>query len=112
MIIQRGKPQKNKTVGIATLPDGQRFATLEPPWKNNRVSVSCIPAGQYFFMVDNFGRFTWFKVLDVPNRTHIEMHMGLFSEGCILMLRAGLEAMQGFYNDPKLKYVLEIRDYD
>jgi hypothetical protein len=111
MIIQRGKPQKNRTVGIHILPDGREFPTLEPPWKNNEVNISCIPAGFYRFAVDNTGKYQWFKILFVPKRTNIEMHIGLFSEGCVLMLREGLLAMREFYNDPAEIYVVEIRDY-
>jgi hypothetical protein len=111
VIIQRGKPQPNKTVGIQILPDGREFPTLEPPWRNNQVKISCVPAGFYRFVVDTTGRFQWFKILFVPKRTHIEMHMGLFSEGCVLMLKQGLLAMQEFYNDPAEIYIVEIRDY-
>ena len=113
MIIQRGKSPKDRTNGIAILPDGTEFDTIELPWKNNQIGISCIPAGHYKFMVDSHGRFQWFRILDVFERDHIEFHLGTgpwHSQGCILMTREGLNAMKWFYNDPKLKYVLEIRD--
>jgi hypothetical protein len=115
MIIQRGKPQPDRTNGIATLPDGTEIKTLERPWLNNQPNVSCIPAGIYKFKRDNCGRFQWFKVLDVPGRTHIEFHEGhkpTHSEGCILICFDGLKAMESFFNDYELEYVLEIKNYE
>jgi len=114
MIIQRGKPQRDRTVGVLTLPDGQEFDTLERPWKDNHASVSCIPAGHYIFRRDTHGRFQWFRVLDVPGRTNIEFHEGTkpsHSEGCILVSKECLNAMLWFFGDENIKYVLEIRDY-
>ena len=65
MIIQRLKSPDDRTNGIAILPDGAEYPTLERPWLNNQTSVSCIPAGHYKFKRDTHGRFQWFKVLDV-----------------------------------------------
>lgn len=110
--IDRLESPSDRTNGVLTLPDGSEHKTLERPWKDNKVGQSCIPKGFYFFMVDNVGRFQWFKILNVLDRKHIEFHLGTkpsHSKGCILMTIEGLRAMQKFCNDPTLKYVLEIR---
>ena len=114
MIIQRLDSPKDRTNGIATLPDGREFNSLERPWRDNIVSKSCIPAGQYMFVRDTNGRFQWFRVLDVEGRTDIEMHMGSrpsHSEGCILLPKKCLVIMkEEFYGEENLKFVLEIRN--
>mgnify|MGYP003650043724 CR=1 FL=1 len=114
MIIQRIKSPSDRFNGIATLPDGSEHYSLERPWLNNQTSISCIPAGHYKFKRDTHGRFQWFKVLYVDERTHIEMHLGTqprHSEGCILLPKECLLAMKNtFYNDLDLTYVLEIRN--
>lgn len=116
MILQRLKSPADRTVGVLTLPNGTEYSTLERPWLNNERSVSCIPAGHYKFKRDTHGRFQWFKVLDVPNRSNIEMHLGTkpsHSEGCILLSFECLTSMRDFFfNDLNLTYVLEIRDYE
>ena len=108
MIIRDYQP--DKTTGIWTLPDGTEIPTLERPWLNNQVMISCIPPGIYKFKRDHFGKHQWFSILDVPNRTNIEIHPGSkveHSNGCILMSRESLDKMLGFYDDDKT-YVLEI----
>jgi len=98
------------------LPDGSEYPTLELPWRDNAVGVSCIPAGQYRFERDVHGRFQWFRILFVPERTDIEMHLGTkpsHSEGCILMTKECLLTMKNkFFDDLREQYVLEIRDYE
>lgn len=114
-ILQRNKPLPDRTNGTLTLPDGQEFDTLERPWLNNQTSISCIPAGHYKFTRDTHGRFQWFRVLDVPNRTNIEFHPGTkpeHSKGCILVPMECLKAMLWFFGDKKLNYILEVRDYE
>ncbi len=113
MILQRIESPSDRTNGILTLPDGSQFPTLERPWIDNQVSISCIPFGFYKFIRDTHGRFQWFRVLDVPERTHIEFHEGTnpsHSEGCILVSHDALTAMMWFFGDTKLTYVLEIRN--
>jgi hypothetical protein len=114
VILQRLKSPSDRTNGIVTLPDGTEYPSLERPWLNNQTSISCIPAGHYKFKRDTHGRFQWFEVLDVDNRTHIEMHLGTkpsHSEGCILLPMECLLAMKNFfYGDLDLTYVLEIRN--
>ena len=115
MILQRLSSPSDRTNGIWTLPDGELIRTLERPWLDNQVSVSCIPAGIYKFRRDTHGRFQWFRILDVPNRTDIELHEGTkpsHSEGCILMSTADLNTLKWWCGNESIKYVLEIRDYE
>lgn len=115
MILQRLKSPSDRTNGIWTLPDGTEIKTLERPWADNQVSVSCIPAGVYKFRRDTHGRFQWFRILDVPNRTDIEVHEGFeprHSEGCVLMSHDELKALLWWCGDESIEYVLEIRDYE
>lgn len=113
VIIQRNKPLKDRTLGVVTLPDGREFESMELLWNDNKVGASCIPAGFYRFKRDLFGRFQWFRVLDVHKRTNIEMHLGTkpsHSKGCILLTIECLRAMMDLYGDDHLEYVLEIRE--
>lgn len=71
---------------IGKLSNGLR--TLERAWLDNTVSVSCIPEGVYTVNRDHTGRFQFYQVQDVPGRTFIELHGGVYpkhSEGCILI---------------------------
>ena len=113
MIIQRLDSPDDRTNGILTLPDGTDYPTLERPYQDNQPNISCIPAGHYKFKRDTHGRFQWFRVLDVPDRTHIEFHQGTkpeHSAGCILVSHDALTAMMWFFGDEKLTYTLEIID--
>ena len=113
MILQRLKSPRDRTNGLLTLPDGTDFPTLERPWLNNQTSISCIPSGHYKFKRDTHGRFQWFRVLNVFERTHIEFHEGTkpeHSAGCILISHDALTAMMWFFGDEELTYTLEIID--
>ena len=113
MIIQRLKSPNDRTNGLITLANGLEFKTLERPWLNNKVSVSCIPAGHYKFVRDLFGKFKYFKILNVPDRTSIEFHLGtkpIHSKGCILVSQECIDAMMILYGDLDLFYVLEVKN--
>lgn len=114
MIIQRLDSPKDRTNGIFILPDWTEHPSLERPWLNNKPFISCVPAGIYKFVRDTHGRFQWFRLLNVYERTNIELHLGTLPEhsaGCILLPMECLLAMKNFfYSDLKLTYVLEIRD--
>lgn len=115
MILQRLRSPLDRTDGIWELPDGELIRTLERPWLDNTPNVSCIPAGIYKFRRDTHGRFQWFRILDVPGRTDIELHEGTkpsHSEGCILMSRADLKTLKWWCGNESINYVLEIRDYE
>ncbi len=85
------------TLGTMTLPDGQSFATMEPPWQNNAKGLSCVQAGRYALhekASDLITRVTLGKfrhglfLVAVPDRSAILIHPGNFatdSKGCILI---------------------------
>ena len=113
--LQREKSPKDRTLGHVNLPDGTLISTLERPWLDNQRSISCIPAGIYKFKLDTHGRFQWFRLLDVPGRSNIEIHLGSkpeHSEGCILMSRPDIKSLLWWFNDEQLTYILEIKDYE
>ncbi|MGB2063590.1 MAG: DUF5675 family protein [Marinomonas gallaica] len=74
------------TVGFLVLPSGQRLQTLEQAWRNNRQNVSCIPQGTYVVRRDRSGRWQFYSIQNVPNRTLIEIHPANYVsqlEGCL-----------------------------
>lgn len=77
------------TAGHIALPNYETcFATLEDPWKDNKVGVSCIPEGDYICKRDYTGKHRYYKILDVPGRSAIEIHGGrthLHTRGCVLL---------------------------
>ena len=114
---------KNYTIGKLMLPDDSLFYSLELPWRNNEINVSCIPEGEYIFKRDFTGRQTYFKVLDVENRTHIEMHparntsqlMGCIApcmsvkNGVAVASRSACDKLVEFYgDDTDTKYIMRI----
>ena len=90
---------EHKTVGILS-GKGVEFKTLERPWLNNTPNSSCIPEGCYIVKRDKAGRFQYYAVQEVPNRSAIEFHAGNFvehSQGCILV-GEGLNREQDLVN--------------
>ena len=65
----------------------ERWWTCERPWKNNALRVSCIPTGVYVVRRhDSPSKGDCWEVLDVPERTHILIHVANWSHelmGCI-----------------------------
>lgn len=64
-----------------------RAVSLERPWKDNERNISCIPPGLYKVIKTTHKSLPAFRVLDVPGRSGILIHIGNFihqSEGCIL----------------------------
>lgn len=77
------------TVGELLIP-GNLLYTLEDPWRHNQPERSCIPAGDYAIRRDHTGLHKIYQVLDVPGRSHIELHAGSthkHTSGCILLGR-------------------------
>lgn len=75
-------------LGIWKEPAGLEICrTLENPFRKT-TKDSAIPAGIYKCVKDNTGKFQFYKVLNVPNRSNIEIHQGNYesdTEGCILV---------------------------
>ena len=63
--------------------------TLELPWKDNQRSISCIPPDIYTVAPYTSEKYPdTFQILNVPNRTHILIHVGnkvSHTEGCVLV---------------------------
>ena len=86
ILLERFAYHPSGTLGSLTLY-GERFYSIERPWKNNSPNVSCIPEGSYPVVWRTSPRFglTW-HITDVPDRTHILIHVANFPEdvqGCI-----------------------------
>jgi len=78
--------QDNKGTFGVLMTKGFACFTIERPWKDNRQYISCIPAGEYIMVRDNKGKHKYFKLLNVPDRKNIEIHVANFPEdveGCI-----------------------------
>lgn len=52
--------------------------TVERPWLNNKPYESCIPEGAYKMVPSRYNRggYDAYEVLNVPDRTHIKLHVG------------------------------------
>lgn len=120
------KIQKVTLVRIKSLPEvtlGDLFVddklvakTLENPWKNNQNQISCIPLGEYKCVKDDTGKFRYWRLLDVPNRSLIEIHNGNYekdTKGCILIgnkhteIKYGWKVEKSLATLEKLKLVLD-----
>lgn len=91
-----------RTEGIMMVGE-HAFYTLERPWLNNKPYISCIPAGQYKVERDHYGRHRYYKLLDVPNRSAIEIHPANYVkqlQGCIA-LGLGFEEKTGILLNSK-----------
>lgn len=80
---------KQGTFGVLLDGNIPFCVTLERPWLGNRRKVSCIPSGTYICELIQSPKFgETFKVLNVPERSHILFHKGNLlddTHGCILV---------------------------
>ena len=89
--IQLKRVMKNDEGTFGVLIHNYRpFAlTYELPWHDNKKSISCIPDGQYKCQkYKSSTRGNCFRVLAVPGRSGILMHVGNVkkdTKGCILV---------------------------
>lgn len=86
LVLQRFAYHPSGTLGVIKFGD-ESFWTIERPWLENKPNVSCIPIGSYELGWRKSPRFgeTW-HVKDVPDRTHILIHVANFPtdvSGCI-----------------------------
>ena len=73
-------------IGTAVSDNFAAF-TLEPPYKANTPFVSAIPEGTYICERDKLGKHQYYRIIHVPDRESIELHIGNFpqdTEGCPL----------------------------
>jgi len=76
------------TLGTLYYGEEEICKTLENPWLDNQNQISCIPTGIYKVIRDDTGRFQYWRLLDVKDRTGIEIHNGnkeKHTKGCILL---------------------------
>lgn len=77
------------TFGVMMVGDKPEFVTLEESWRDNERMVSCIPQGRYKIQLHRSPKFgVCYKVLDVPERSDILIHVGntaADTTGCILL---------------------------
>lgn len=87
MKLWRFKYYPTHTLGLLNY-EGYTFFTIERPWLDNTPYVSCISEGKFKMVrVDSpkFGREMW-EISEVPNRTHILIHVANFVDdivGCV-----------------------------
>ena len=84
LILKRVINQPDVTLGLIKA-DKFIFHTLELPWRDNKRNVSCIPDGNY---ICNLNNRNVYEVMDVPNRSSIQIHIGNIApdvRGCILL---------------------------
>ena len=89
---------------------GLAMTTIERPWLDNKPNVSCIPEGTYIVRPDDTGRFQYYRVDNVPLRSHIEFHHGErpeHSNGCILLDATEFKEKQG-----EESFMLTIRSFN
>lgn len=66
----------DRTVGkLIVHHDDLTLMSLELPDKSNRVNISCIPCGNYLCKRDLTGKHQFYKIMDVPGRADIEIHI-------------------------------------
>jgi len=90
LILQRIAQTDKWTIGKLYDNDGAEICnTLELGWQNNRREVSCIPIGTYkCTTTDEGGKYPVIRVLNVPDRDGIKIHIGNYLtqiKGCILV---------------------------
>ena len=78
----------NATIGFLHYEDF-KCCTLELPWENNTQSISCIPGGIYDAVkYDSPKHGPVLLILEVCNRSMIEIHSGNYTDqilGCLLV---------------------------
>lgn len=80
-VVSMTRFQSNQygTYSVVRMPEGELFLMGELPWKDNKQNVSCIPTGEYVcrrIVSPKFGEV--YQLDNVPNRTHILIHVGNF----------------------------------
>lgn len=84
-------PDADGIIGFIADDNGKFICnSLELPWLQNQHYVSCIPKGTYALTTGprQIGGLATFRLLNVPDRTDIDVHVGNYphdSLGCILV---------------------------
>lgn len=87
--LNRRIENERVSLGALTFPDLPTvFSILEPPDKNNQVGISSIPRKIYKVVPDDTGKHRHYRILDVQNRSFIEIHGGTsvaWTKGCLVL---------------------------
>ena len=89
--LKRISESKLCTMGVLIDQDNGLpiMVTLERPYVENMKNISCIPEGIYACKPYSSAKYkSAFEVMNVPNRSHILIHIGNYAEdskGCILL---------------------------
>jgi hypothetical protein len=86
------RDDQNEIRTLGAMFDGEEriCETLELPWKNNQSNISCIPERTYQCKIaySPIHGYDVYWILNVPNRSAVEIHIGNFAKdtkGCILL---------------------------
>jgi len=92
------------TIGILReyITDVEICRTIERAWLDNEPNVSCIPKGEYDVVPDDTGKFQYFKVLGVPDRTLIEFHPANRAKDLMGCIACGDAVMKDVMNNEYL----------
>ena len=92
VILTRLNDNGKQTTGVFDMYNNNKNIvcySLELPWRDNKKNISCIPKGTYKCTLYNSPKFgKVYKVLNVPNRTNILIHIGNYNsqtQGCIML---------------------------
>ena len=115
LLLIRDTFSENSVIGELFLNGERMCDTLENPWLDNQRNISCIPKGEYDVRLrlarESATRdYLHLLVKDVPNRSHILIHIGNFpkdTSGCILV---GLGSQQDAVNNSVLAMDLLIKE--
>jgi len=88
-ILKRKYRQNEATLGTILDEEQKEICkTLENPWFDNKEKISCIPEGIYTIKKDNSGKFKYWKIVGIANRSDIELHNGnkqKDTKGCLII---------------------------
>lgn len=81
VIYKRTYGSETATMGHYYYLGKRIMSILEPPWKYNETDVSCIPSGTYICKLqehvqENGNRYPAYQIMEAPDRTNIEIHIG------------------------------------
>lgn len=79
-VLTRSPSTDHGTFGRLVLDDGTTFYSLELPWRDNNRGISCIPPGTYTCKwIHSPKHGECYQVLNVPDRSMIEIHSANFA---------------------------------
>ena len=90
-MLRRTPSTDQGTFGEVLFPDGTKYYSVELPWKDNARGKSCIPAGRYLCtFIESPSHGPTYELVDVPGRTHIQIHSANYAGDASLGFRSDL----------------------